>query len=256
MTVLDAPPSAHPRPALHHVAPPTSPSRLLCGPSAWIRSVGLAFVVLAAMAMLHHGSLLLRVDLPLERFVIAHRTPWLDDVVRRISFFGSTTAVIVGGLLLALAAWWRCRVVAGLVVAATVSRPLVEHLLKEIVGRPRPDLSRMVPGVGYSFPSGHVMASATLWLMVPVVLSLYHSSRRIWWASTIASLVAVGLISASRVYLGVHWFSDVVAGTLAAAVLLAALDLGFRWVHERRRCEGDRVAAHRRGARLEGADAE
>jgi undecaprenyl-diphosphatase len=255
MTVLDLPPVAPARPAVHHVTPPTSPSRLLCGPSAWIRSVGLAFLVLAAMAMIHRGSMLLEVDLPIERFVIAHRTPWLDTVVRRISFLGSTTAVIVGGTVLALVAWRRCRVVAGLVVASTLSRPLVEHLLKQVVGRPRPNLDQMVPGVGYSFPSGHVMASATLWLMVPVVLSLYHSSRRFWWTSTIASLVVVALISMSRVYLGVHWASDVVAGTLAAAVLLAGLDLAFRWSHERRHCEGARVQpTHHAG--IEAADAE
>jgi undecaprenyl-diphosphatase len=223
------------RRTLHH-DPPTSPSRVLCGPQAVIRHVGLVFLLLAMAALVDHASLLLRVDLPIERFVISHRTAGLDDAFRRISFFGSTKVVLVGGAALAIAAWRRCRMVALLVVASTLTRPLVEHLLKIAVGRPRPQLSQMVNGVGYSFPSGHVMASSTLWLMVPVVLSLYHSSRKVWWASVVGSLTAVALISASRVYLGVHWFSDVVAGALAAAVLLAGLDLGFRRLHERRHC--------------------
>lgn len=233
---------AVPRPTRLHLSPPTSPSRLLCTPSSRrIAGIGLAFVALALAATYNHGAALLRVDLPIERWVISQRTDWLDTVVRRISFLGSTKVVLVGGLVLALAAWRKCRLVAFLVVAATLSRPLVEHLLKLSVGRARPDLDRMVPGVGYSFPSGHVMAAATLWLMVPIVVSLYHPSRRAWWAVTIASLTMVGLISMSRVYLGVHWPIDVLAGTLAAAALLAGLDLGFRWFHDRRHCAGARL---------------
>jgi undecaprenyl-diphosphatase len=227
--------------AVHHLQPPTSPSRVLCGPSPLVRQVALGFLLLALAAAIGHGSLLLHVDLPIERFVIAHRTGWLDHAFRRISFLGSTKVVLAGGLVLALASWRRCRLVAALVVASTVSRPLVEHLLKILVARPRPDLDRMVPGVGYSFPSGHVMASATLWLMVPVVVSLYRPSRRVWWITTATSLTTVGLISLSRLYLGVHWASDVVAGALAAAVLLAGLDVAFRWVHDRRRCPGSRA---------------
>jgi undecaprenyl-diphosphatase len=240
MSVLElAPlPARAPRLRIHHTAPPTSPSRALCGPSALVRHVALGFLLLALAAMVDHGSLLLRVDLPIERFVIAHRTGWLDSAFRRISMLGSTKVVLTGGLLLAVASWRRCRLVTALVVASTLSRPLVEHLLKITVARPRPDLDRMVPGVGYSFPSGHVMASATLWLMVPVVVSLYRPSRRVWWITTVTSLTMVGLISLSRLYLGVHWASDVVAGALAAAVLLAGLDVAFRWIHDHRRCPG------------------
>jgi undecaprenyl-diphosphatase len=243
MSVLDLeplPPRVHAA-SVHHLRPPTSPSRVLCGPSPLVRHVALGFLLLAIAAMVDHASLLLRADLPIERFVIAHRTAWLDDAFRRISFLGSTKVVLVGGAVLALASWRRCRLVTALVVASTVSRPLVEHVLKLLVARPRPDLDRMVPGVGYSFPSGHVMASATLWLMVPVVVSLYRPSRRVWWITTVTSLTMVGLISLSRLYLGVHWASDVVAGALAAAVLLAGLDLAFRWIHDHRRCPGSRA---------------
>ena len=242
MTVIELEPGAPVvvRRTLHR-DPPTSPSRILCGPQAVIRHVGLAFLLLAIAALVDHSSLLLRFDLPIERYVISHRTGWLDVAFRRISFLGSTKVVLVGGAVLAVAAWRRCRWVALLVVVSTLTRPLVEHFLKVSVARPRPDLDRMVPGVGYSFPSGHVMAAATLWLMVPVVLSLYHSSRRVWWGSVVGSLTAVALISASRVYLGVHWASDVVAGALAAAVLLAGLDLGFRRLHHRRHCPASPV---------------
>jgi undecaprenyl-diphosphatase len=223
---------------LCHLDPPTSPSRVLGNPLTRLVAVSLAFVGFAIAAAVDGGAVLLRVDEPIERFVVTHRSAWLDEVFRRISFFGSTPVVLVGGFLLAVVAWRRCRVVAALVVVATLARPLMEFTLKESVGRDRPTLAQLVNGQGHSFPSGHVLAAAALWAMVPVVLSLYTESRRIWWVAAIGAVSAVALIGASRVYLGVHWASDVIAGTLAAALLLGGLDLGFRRLHERRHCGG------------------
>jgi undecaprenyl-diphosphatase len=223
---------------LCHLDPPTSPSRVLGNPLTRLVAVSLAFVGFAIAAAVDGGAVLLRVDEPIERFVVTHRSGWLDEVFRRISFFGSTPVVLVGGFLLAVVAWRRCRVVAALVVVATLARPLMEFTLKESVGRDRPTLAQLVNGQGHSFPSGHVLAAAALWAMVPVVLSLYTESRRIWWVAAIGAVSAVALIGASRVYLGVHWASDVIAGTLAAALLLGGLDLGFRRLHERRHCGG------------------
>jgi undecaprenyl-diphosphatase len=225
-------------PLLRHLDPPTSPSRFLGNPLTRLVAVTLAFVGFAVLAAVDGGSALLRVDEPIERFVVTHRSAWLDEVFRRISFFGSTPVVLVGGLILAVVAWRKCRVVAALVVVATLARPLMEFTLKESIGRDRPTLAQLVNGEGHSFPSGHVLAAAALWAMVPVVLSLYTQSRRLWWVAAIGAVSAVALIGASRVYLGVHWASDVIAGTLAAALLLGGLDLGFRRLHERRHCGG------------------
>jgi undecaprenyl-diphosphatase len=221
-----------------HLDPPTSPSRLLLEPLRPFLVVAGLFLTLAVAAFADGGSVLLHIDEPIGRFLVDHRTAWLDRVVRNISFFGSTRVVLVGGLALAVVAWPKCRMVAALIVAATLTRPPLEFLLKLAVHRDRPDIDQMVHGAGYSFPSGHPMAAATLWLMVPIVVSLYTSSRRAWTVSTIASLSAVGLIGASRVYLGVHWPTDVFAGGLAAAMLLAGLDLAFRRLHAPRGCGG------------------
>jgi undecaprenyl-diphosphatase len=245
MTVLEAAPGdvvadvAPPRQLRHaHLDPPTSPSRLLLEPLRPFLVVAGLFLTLALAAFADGGSLLLHIDEPIGRFVVEHRTAWLDRLVRNVSFFGSTRLVLAGGLVLAIVAWPKCRMAAALIVAATLTRPPLEFLLKLAVNRDRPEIDQMVHGAGYSFPSGHPMAAATLWLMVPVVVSLYTTSRRAWVVSAVASLAAVGLIGASRVYLGVHWPIDVVAGGLAAAMLLAGLDVVFRRVHAPRGCGG------------------
>jgi undecaprenyl-diphosphatase len=224
-----------------HLDPPTSPWQVLRSPLTRLMVVALVFFGFALAAAIDGGSTLLHVDRPIERFVVDTRSAWLDHTFRRISFFGSTPVVLIGGLTLAIVAWRRCRMVAALVVVATLTRPLLEFTLKESIGRDRPSLDRMVVGEGHSFPSGHVLAAAALWAMVPVVVSLYTRSRLVWWISAVGAVVAVLLIGLSRVYLGVHWASDVVAGTLAAVMLLAALDAGFRWVHGRRLCGGSPV---------------
>jgi undecaprenyl-diphosphatase len=226
-------------PRLRHTDPPTSPSRVLGNPISRLIAVAAAFVAFAIAAKVNGGWLLLHIDEPIERFVVANRSAWLDTTFRRISFWGSTPVVLVGGLTLAIVAWRKCRVVAALVVVATLARPLMELTLKESIGRERPSLARLVNGEGHSFPSGHVLAAAALWAMVPVVVSLYTQSRRIWWVTAIGAVVAVGLIGASRVYLGVHWTTDVVAGILAATLLLTALDYGFRRFHGQRRCAAE-----------------
>ena len=189
--VTDVAPRRQPHTA--HLDPPTSPSRLLLEPLRPFLLVAGLFLVLAVAASVDGGSLLLHLDEPIGRFVVEHRTAWLDRAVRNVSFFGSTRVVLVGGLGLAIVAWPRCRMAAALIVAATLTRPPLEFLLKLAVNRDRPEIDQMVHGAGYSFPSGHPMAAATLWLMVPVVVSLYTSSRRIWVASTVAALERRGV---------------------------------------------------------------
>jgi undecaprenyl-diphosphatase len=226
-----------------HLDPPTSPLRVLSNPLSRLVAVTAALAVLAIAAAVDRGSLLLNFDQPIERWVVANRSAWLDQIFRWISFWGSTPVVVVGGLALAIVAWQRCRVVAALVFVALPARAFMEVTLKESIGRERPSLARLVNGEGHSFPSGHVLAAAALWAMVPVVVSLYTNSRRVWWTTAIGAVIAVGLIGSSRVYLGVHWTSDVVGGMLAAALLLTALDFGFRRFHAYRRCCGTPVDA-------------
>jgi len=220
-----------------HLDPPTSPSRMVLG-RPWVAGTLLgALLALAVAAGLDGSRLLLTVDRPVSEWIIAHRNGFLDAFFRHVSFFGSTYVVLVGGAILALLALPKCRLAAGLIITATLIRPPFEWTLKVIVDRQRPDLGRLVNGIGPSFPSGHVLAASVLWCMVPLVVSLYVQSRRVWWVAAITSVTAVFLIGCSRVYLGVHWPSDVVAGFIAGALLVAGLDLAFHGLHARRHCD-------------------
>lgn len=178
------------------------------------------FLALAAGALFN----LLVWDKPLTAWVVDLRTPWLDGIVRRISFLGSTRVVLVVAGLTALAAARRCPRLALAIVVIAVARPLAEWGLKELISRPRPAGHRLVNGTGYSFPSGHPLAAAASWCLIPLVLSLYTKRRVIWWSVAIATWTLVVLVSLSRVWLGVHWGSDVVAALALAVLGVAAAE--------------------------------
>ena len=224
-----------PAPCLH-CDPPLTPAGFFAGRTKLLVGLAGLFVALALAALVDGGSLLLRWDEPIQRFVERSRTGVANEVFRRISFLGSTKVVLALGAMLSVAAWRRCRAAGIVVVVAMLSRPLLEFTLKAGVDRDRPDLERLVPGNGPSFPSGHVMAAVALWGVVPLVITLYTRRRAVWWTVLCASMALIVAIGASRTYLGVHWFSDVVGGLIVGTFFL----LGAEWLltkcHQRHSC--------------------
>lgn len=124
---------------------------------------------------------------------------------------------------------------------------LLNNGLKLLVDRDRPDISRLASFGGSSFPSGHTAAAAACWAAMAFV-AVRHSRRRRTraFAATLAAVVAVA-VATSRVLLGVHWLSDVVAGALTGWAWFALVTLLFggrilRFGEPAERVGGDRVA--------------
>ena len=185
-----------------------------------------AAILVAALAVGAVGGWLVW-DEPITNWVVEARTPLLNDFFRRVSFLGSTPVVIVVTLVAAALTYRRCPRLAAAILIVAVARPLVETGLKELVTRERPaEEDRLVRGRGYSFPSGHPLATAASWGMLPLVAALYTRRRALWWTVAIGVWVLAVLVAVSRVWLGVHWTSDVIAG-LALAALGVALTERF-----------------------------
>jgi hypothetical protein len=91
------------------------------------------------------------------------------------------------------------------------------YWLKIIFKNPRPPITNWLSGVNvsnYSLPSGHAQNSMVVWGWIGL--------KRSWWTGVL-SIVLIGLIGLSRIYIGVHWFGDVVAGWAVGFILLMAL---------------------------------
>jgi undecaprenyl-diphosphatase len=219
-----------------HLRPPLSPAKLLQGHRLIIPAIFGILAFLAVGAAMAGGALLRVWDLPAQQAVEGARTPWLNDFMSTVTQLGGHAAVAIGAIVLVALVWRRCHALAFVVIAATMGRPIVEYTLKVLAGRPRPDLERLVPGNGPSFPSGHVLAAVALWGLLPPVVALLTKKRWVWWASVALSSTVIVLVAASRTYLGVHWTSDVVGGLLVGAFYLFGIERLLQWYHRRRPC--------------------
>ena len=108
---------------------------------------------------------------------------------------------------------------------AALLRPGLEYLLKGAVDRPRPNIDPLGTFHGPSHPSGHPLAAASLWGLVPAVVALHVHSRALWWATVgMASAIITG-VAAARVYKGAHYLTDVTASLAWAATATAQTPL-------------------------------
>ncbi|MEN6577649.1 MAG: phosphatase PAP2 family protein [Phycisphaerales bacterium] len=140
--------------------------------------------------------------------------PWFEDMWRDVTALGSATVLTL--VTLACAGYLLMRKQHGMLVllaVATVGGQLVSLLLKGLVDRPRPAFDS---GAGYvatsSFPSGHSMLSAIVCLTVGTLLARASSRYPVKVYFLSVAMIVTLLVGVSRVYLGVHYPTDVLAG--------------------------------------------
>ena len=97
---------------------------------------------------------------------------------------------------------------------------IINNLLKVIIARPRPDINRLVDETGYSFPSGHSITSMVFYGYLIYLIYKYVDNRKVKILLMIFLVLLIPVIGLSRIYLGVHYTSDVVGGFLLGAVYL------------------------------------
>lgn len=158
-------------------------------------------------------------------WMVDHRTDFWNWVMKAITTLGNTgvlTAIaVVAAVILAGNRQWRPAL---LVSIGSLVGSIIMFGLKQLIERPRPPIpERMVELSSYSFPSGHAMSSTVVYGLIAV--SAYWCSawvRAHRWVLITAPLLALA-IGFSRVYLGAHWMTDVLAGWAFGAIYLAVV---------------------------------
>ena len=177
-------------------------------------------------------------DQTLHSWVAERRQPWLTTVALWVTSSGTSTVVGVVVALVALATArgsWARRIAAAVAAPAILMAGVGVRLwLSDVIARPRPPVTDWAGyASGYAYPSGHTAASAlAAGLLLWLLSTTGHRLRRVFSAVAIVWALGVG---ATRVYLGVHWPTDVLAGWLFAAawvttwVAISAAARSPRW---------------------------
>ena len=166
---------------------------------------------------------------------VAPGPAWLPAVMRDITALGGVAAL---GLIVLFTATYFILVgkrgAALFVVVAVAGGTVLSQGLKMLFDRPRPDLVPNAPiELTASFPSGHAMLSAVTYLTLGVLLTRLEAPRRVHAFFLAVAVIMTVLIGISRVYLGVHWPTDVLAGWCLGAAWALLCWLLALWLQRR-----------------------
>jgi undecaprenyl-diphosphatase len=196
---------------------------------------GGAMVALAFAAVLAAGAFIgwifttiddesgfVRFDSSVAEWGSERATDASTNVLQAITYLGDTMVMLPLALVVGLIAMWRRPGtnwgIIGFLATVVIGVSLINNGLKWLIMRERPEVDHLVGSGGSSFPSGHTAAAAACWAAISLVVAsrMKVGTRR--WAAAGAVAIAV-LVAASRVMLGVHWLTDVMAG----------LTVGWTW---------------------------
>ena len=221
-------------PAIEHPSPPTKR-----GVTSLAIGFLIALVSMVCFAVLADGIYVqerFALDTIANPFLHGIASPTLDAVMNGITTLGSipfVTILFIVAMVVLLATGKRTDAL--FLVAAIGGSVALNSILKLIIQRPRPVLpwAHVLPD--YSFPSGHSMNSLVFYVAIAMLIWT-HAGQRAGTVAVIGALAIAIAIGFSRIYLGYHYFSDVVGGFAAGLGWLFAVSVAFQtipvaWTH-------------------------
>lgn len=172
-----------------------------------------------------------------ENWIYYESTENMTDIktiiIKSITHTGDAISVIIICLILFAFSKTRYKIALPLSIAVITSA-IFNIILKNIFTRERPNILKLVSETSYSFPSGHAMINITLYTMLILLIWKYIKGKKTKYIMTSACLILTALIGYSRIYLGVHYVTDIIGGWLAGfAVALITYILWFRIIEDK-----------------------
>jgi undecaprenyl-diphosphatase len=210
-------------------------SRTLFSARAWRLSVWLGGAALAFLMFFRITRELIEGDVDaMDRAILLavtkKRTPWLTIMAVDVTALGSITLVVLfSAFTLLVLLVTRDRLGGIQLLAASVGAGVLTLATKNIIERIRPAEAQQVIVVsGFSYPSGHSVAASALYLTIAIVAGSYVQHKGVRAAIFLAVSAVLIMVGASRVYLGVHYATDVASGISLGAAWALALAGFFR----------------------------
>ena len=176
----------------------------------------ISFVILLILVKLEKT---MNMDINIYNYIIKIKNENLTNLVKIITNFGDTfiivTIIILSFLL------FKNNIYPKLITGNIIGIVLLNQTLKHLIMRPRPDqLWHLVEESGFSFPSGHSMAAFGFYGYFIYLINISNLNKKIKLILSILLSLLIILIGLSRVYLGVHYLSDVLAGFIISFIYL------------------------------------
>lgn len=202
-------------------------------PSTGLYTLGLFSALLFIwLAWLISKHAVIPFDLSLISWIQGYESPALTQVMKGFTWLGSAPVVFVLSCitLLVLYKVFHQRKELVLFAIVTAGTGILEAVLKRLFARPRPTLHRLIEESGYSFPSGHAMGAMAFYGILTYLLWNHIPTRRgRVWLLIVNSLLIL-FIGVSRIYLGVHFPSDILGGYAVSAFwLVLSIFFYHRW---------------------------
>ncbi|MGZ4529825.1 MAG: phosphatase PAP2 family protein [Mycobacterium sp.] len=220
--------------------------------AAGMRVAGLLMTLTALTIGVQGQGWVTGADAAVTSWFVAHRFAGFDVAALVITDLASPVGTAVAAVMCGALLSWRARsmIPGGVVIGTVAAAALASTALKVIVGRSRPPLElQLVLETDHSFPSGHVTGTTALLGIIAVCAGTgCRPAVRAWLAAGVVTGVLA--IAATRLYLGVHWLTDVAAGAILGAAFVTLGGALYGALHARPAPDetppgGTRVTAHR-----------
>jgi undecaprenyl-diphosphatase len=221
-------------------------ARLLRGRLDPAAATGLALTLALAVAviggivvgllayLMRSSSALASIDRSVGQWGADHATHWSTQMVQLVTDLASTPATIALIVVVGVAEMLRApnRWIIPFLVTVVIGEVILVNTIKQLLDRVRPTFNPIAETLGPSFPSGHSATAAALYAGLALVLVRKRSPRTRALLAGVAAGIAAG-VACSRVMLGVHWLSDVIAGLAFgwAWFSICAIAFGGRFLH-------------------------
>lgn len=203
--------------------------------SLWLGGAALAFLAFVRITREYVEGDVGATDRAIFLAVAKMRAPWLTVAAIDVTALGSLTLVVLfSAFTLVVLLVLRDRLGALQLLAASVGAGILMTLTKNAIERIRPDEAQQLIVVsGFSYPSGHSLSTSALYLTIAIIAGRHvqHSGARA--AIFLAVSAVLLMVGASRVYLGVHYATDVVSGILLGAAWALVLAGFFTFIGHR-----------------------
>lgn len=188
----------------------------------------IVFIINTILVMTNNYQL---VDEVVYKGIIFFKFDLLTEIMRFISFLGNTKTITVFNIILVIYVFFSKKYKLLMITGTSIASGLLNSFIKSIIKRSRPEGLALITQGGFSYPSGHTMISILFYGTVIYLLANSKGKYRKIFIILFGLLVI--LIPLSRIYLGVHYFSDIVGGlSFGLFILTTALTIYKKYIKE------------------------